>query len=257
MRQEPPLLIGPMDPPPHPITRSGSSCHQLPELMARLEQLARRLQHFQHRYRMQLSRTDQEWLYHTQQQVAFDLARLSNLDDMGGVAPEATEPSEPLQELEPTEQLVRQIVSLVQNTTQMIQTVLLPHQKTGKQGLDVTSGRIPHSASSSDGATVDAILIVLGKHNQLEAHEEATDSAASGPSNGHCQPLADRGADTTDVHIHHHLKDTSMPFLPHHEASVGPHHADRNIPVRRYHEMKLDEQIEILGRLRRRLEGSS
>jgi hypothetical protein len=257
MRQEPSLLIGPMDLPPHPITRSGSCCHQLPELIARLLQLARRLQHFQQRYWTQLSRTDQAWLYHTQQRVAFDLARLSNLDDMGGVAPEASEPSESLQELEPTEQLVRQITSLVQNTTQMIQTVLLPHQKAAKQGLDVTSGRSPHSASSSDGATADAILIVLGKHNQLASHEEATDGVANGPSIGPHQPLADRGADTTDVHLHHYLQDSSLPFLPQHEASVGPHHADRNIPVRRYHEMKLDEQIEILGRLRCRLEGSS
>jgi hypothetical protein len=257
MRQEPSLLIGPMDLPPHPITRPGSCCHQLPELITRLLQLARRLQHFQQRYWTQLSRTDQAWLYHTQQRVAFDLARLSNLDDMGGVAPEASEPSESLQELEPTEQLVRQISSLVQNTTQMIQTMLLPRQKAGKQGLDVTSGRSPHPASSSDGATVDAILIVLGNHNQLEAHEEATDGAANGPSDGHRQPLVDRGADITDVHLHHHQKDTSLPFLPQHEASVDPHHADRNISVRRYHEMELDEQIEILGRLRCRLEGSS
>jgi hypothetical protein len=96
MRQKPSLMIGPMDPPPHHATRSGAICHQLPELIARLEQLARRLQHFQHRYQTQLSRTEQEWLDHTQQQVAFDLARLSNLDDMGGVVPEATAPSEPV-----------------------------------------------------------------------------------------------------------------------------------------------------------------
>jgi hypothetical protein len=80
MRQESWLVIGPMDPQPHPTTRSESSYHQLPELIARLERLAQRLQHFQQRYRTQLSRTDQEWLYHTQQQVAFDLAKLAHLD---------------------------------------------------------------------------------------------------------------------------------------------------------------------------------
>ena len=152
------------------------------------------------------------------------------------------------------EQLLRQITSLVQNTTQMIQTV---HQKTAEQGLDVTSVRIPHAARSNDDAPVDAILIVLGKHNQLEAHEDATDNAVSDASNGHHQPLAEHGADTSDGDMHHHLKDLSMSFLPPQEPSVAPHHADRTIPVRRYHEMKLEEQIEILGRLRRRLEGSS
>jgi hypothetical protein len=154
------------------------------------------------------------------------------------------------------EQLVRQIANLVQNTAQLIQTKLLPHQKTGKLGLDATNERSPNYASSRDGATVDAILIVLGNHPPLEAHEEASDSAASGRSNGHRQPLADPEADATDVHIHHHRKDTSMPFLPQHEASIRPRHANRNIPARRYHEMKPDEQIEILGRLRHRLEGS-
>jgi hypothetical protein len=257
MRQEPSPVIGPTDPPPHPTTRSGPMCHQLPELIARLEQLARRLQHFQHRYQTQLSRTEQVWLDHTQQQVAFDLARLSNLDGMSGVVPEATEPSEPHQEVEAMEQLVRQIVNLVQNTAQIIQTKLLPHQKTGKRGLDATDERSPNYASSRDGATVDAILIVLGNHPPVEAHEETSHSAASARSNGRRRPVADHGADATDAPIQHHRKAPSRPFSPQHEASIRPGHANRNIPARRYHEMKADEQIEILGRLRRRLEGSS
>jgi hypothetical protein len=173
------------------------------------------------------------------------------------MAPEATEPQKPLQEGEPIEQLVRQIVRLAQNTTQRVQTALLPHQEAGMQGLDGTSGRILHSTSSSDGAKVDAILIVVGKHDQLEAHEEASGCAARGPSNSDGGPLADHGADITDVHIHHHLNDTSMPSLPQHEPSVLPHHTDPDIRVLRDHETELDEQIEVLVGLRRRVEVSS
>ena len=131
MRQASRLVIGPIPQPRHPTTASRASCHQLPELIARLNQLVERLQHFQQRYRTQLSRTDQKWLYHSLQQVAFDLAKLTHLADMGGVAPDAPKPAEPLQRVEPGEQLVKQITLLAQNTTAMVQTALLPQQRTG------------------------------------------------------------------------------------------------------------------------------
>ena len=110
MRHEPWLVIGPIPQPPRPSTSSRTSCHQLPELIARMNQLAERLQHFQQCYRTQLSRTDREWLYHTQQQVAFDLAQLTHLADTGGVAPNAPKPPEHLQQVEPIEQLAKHIV---------------------------------------------------------------------------------------------------------------------------------------------------
>jgi hypothetical protein len=93
-----------MDPRRHPPTRSGSSTPRFSELLARTEQLAQRLQHFQHRYGTQLSHADQGWLYHAQQQVAFYLAELSQLDDTRGVAPED---QGTLQEVEGLEPLAR------------------------------------------------------------------------------------------------------------------------------------------------------
>ena len=77
MHHEPWLVMSPVSRPPHSTDGPSASCHQLSELISRMNQMVERLQHFQRRYRTQLSRTDQEWLYHTQQQIAFDLARLA------------------------------------------------------------------------------------------------------------------------------------------------------------------------------------
>jgi hypothetical protein len=119
------------------------------------------------------------------------------------VAPDAPKPPEPLQQVEPIEQLVKQIIRLAQNTTAMVQTALLPQQRTGTQGLAATTRRIPPSAASSNGATVDAILIVLGKHDQLGAHKEAAARPASGEVSGnaangigHSQETLERVDDT-------------------------------------------------------------
>jgi hypothetical protein len=131
MRQEPWLVIGPMDPLPHPPLPPGSGTHRLSELIARLEQLLQRLQHFQHRYGTQLSHADQEWLYQAQQQVAFDLAALAQIEYTRGVAPEAPHP---LPEVEPLEPWARPIVQLAQALTQMAQTLPVPRQETRRRG---------------------------------------------------------------------------------------------------------------------------
>lgn len=219
MRQEPWLVIGPMDPLPHPLLPPGSGTHRLSELIARLEQLAQRLQHFQHRYGTQLSHADQGWLYQAQQQVAFDLAALAQLEYTRGVAPEAPDP---LPEVEPLEPWVRPIVQLVQALTQMAQTLPVPRQKTRRRDRATRAGQVLRSAARSDGAAVYALLLVLGRQAPPDAQAEAADDTARGPTHGHRRPLAHHGAGTTDDQTHHHRKGTSRPFVPPHEARLRP-----------------------------------
>ncbi len=253
MRRQPWLLMGPLDPRRHPPIRSRASPHRLSELIARLEQLAQRLQHFQQRYGTQLSHADQRWLYQAQQQVAFYRAALPPLDDMHDVAPEAPEP---LQEVEGLEQLASHIVQLAQATAQMTHTMSLPRQETQQRSRGAAGRRIPRSVSTNHGAAVYAILIVLGRNEKQEAQEEASDDAASGPMNGHRGPLADHGAGITNGQTRHDPEGLSMPFVPQHEPRVRTRPPDPGIRSRRYHEMSLEEQLEILGRLRRRIERS-
>jgi len=253
MRQEPWLVIGPLDPPPHPPTRHGSSTHRRSELIARLNQLANRLQHFQQRHGTQLSRADREWLYHAQQQVAFDLVELSQGNDTLGVAPEDHELP---QEVELIEELTGPIVQLAQAVTQMVQTMRLPRQKPRQRGRAANAAQVPHSPSGTDGAVVYALLIVLGRQEQLGALEKAADGGELRPTNRHDEPMADRGTGPTDDQTDHHRKGTARPLLPRHEMHVRPPQAAPSIQVRRYHEMKIEEQLEILGRLRHRIEGT-
>jgi hypothetical protein len=253
MRQEPWLVIGPLGPLPHPPTRSGSSTLRLSELIARLTQLAQRLQHFQHRYGTHLSHADREWLYHAQQQVAFDLAEISQFNDTRAVAPKAPEP---LQEVELFEQLARPIVQLAQAITQMVQTMPLPRQEPRRGGRAANTAEVPCSPTGADGDAVYGLLLVLGRHEQQGVQEEAADADVLGPKNGYGEPLADPGANPTDDQTHHHRKGASRPSLPQHEVGVPPSHAAPGIRIRRYHEMKMEERLEILGRLRRRIEGS-
>jgi hypothetical protein len=235
MRQKPSLVIGPMDPLPHPLLPPGSGTHRLSELIARLEQLAQRLQHFQHRSGTQLSHADQEWLYQAQQQVAFDLAALAQIEYTRAVAPEA---SDPLPEVEPLELWARSIIQLAQALTQMAQTLPVPRQETRRRGRATRAGQVLRSTSRSDGAAVYALLLVLGGQAPLDTQAEAR-------------------AGTTDDQTHHHRKGTSRPFVPAYEAHLRPPHADPGIRVGRDHAMTLEEQLERVGRLRRRIEGSS
>ena len=253
MRPEPWLVIGPMAPRRHPTIRSGSSTSRLSELIARMEQLAQRLQHFQHRYGTQLSHADRGWLYHAQQQVAFYLAELSQLDDMPGVAPED---QGTLQKVEGLEPLAKQIVQLAEVTAQLVQSIPLPHQEIRQRGRAAAKGRVRRSASKSHGAAVHAIVIVLGRNEQQNAREEDEDGVASDPTNGHRKLLANHGAGTTETQIGHDLEGPSTPFVPQHEPRMRTHHTNPGPRARRYHEMSLEEQLEILGRLRRRIERS-
>jgi hypothetical protein len=254
MRQKPSLVIGPMDPLPHPLLPPGSGTHRLSELIARLEQLAQRLQNFQHRYGTQLSHADQEWLYQAQQQVAFDLAALAQIEYTRAVAPEAPDP---LPEVEPLELWARSIIQLAQALTQMAQTLPVPRQETRRRGRATRAGQVLRSTARSDGAAVYALLLVLGSQAPLDAQAEARAGTARGPTHGHRRPLAHHGAGTTDDQTHHHRKGTSRPFVPAYEAHLRPPHADPGIRVGRDHAMTLEEQLERVGRLRRRIEGSS
>jgi hypothetical protein len=253
MRPEPWLVIGPMAPRRHPPIRSGSSTPRLSELMARMEQLAQRLQRFQHRYGTQLSHADQGWLYQAQQQVAFYLAELSQLDDTRGVTPED---QGALQEVKGLEPLARQIAQLAEVTAQLVQTMPLPHQEIRQRGRAAAGGRVRHSTSKGHGAAVHAIVILLGRNEQQEAHEEAENGAAGDPTNGLRGPLADHGAGTPEGQTGHNPEGPSTPFVPQHEPHLRTYHTNPGTRARRYHEMSLEEQLEILGRLRRRIERS-
>jgi hypothetical protein len=222
-----------------------------------MHQLIERLQHFQRRYRTQLSRSDQEWLHHTQQQIAFDLARLAHLADSSSVAPDATEPPLSPRKVEPIAQLMEQIVRLAQNTTEMVQTALSPQQKAGTQDLDATGARPPQPATGGDGATVDAILILLGKNDRVEPDQEALDGTARDPSTAHSGPLADPRGDATVVHTYHRPNEASMSPSPQDPAFGLPHDADAASPVLRAQKMVLEEQIKALRRLRPKGAGSA
>jgi hypothetical protein len=225
-----------MDPLPHSRLPAGSGTHRLSELIARLEQLAQRLQHFQHRFGAQLSHADQGWLYQAQQQVAFDLAALAQLEYTHGVAPEAPDP---LLEVEPLEPWARPIVQLAQALTQMAQTLPVPRQKRRRRGRATRAGQVLRSAARSDGAAVYALLLVLGRQSPPDAQAEAADDTVRGPTHGHRRPLAHHGADTTDDRTRHHRKGTSRPFVPAHEARLRPH-VDLDIQVCRAHEMTIE-----------------
>lgn len=253
MRPEPWLLIGPQDPLRQPSIRPGASAHRLSGLIARMERMAQRLQNFQQRYGTQLSHADQRWLYQAQQQVAFYRAALAPLDDLRGVAPEAPEP---LQEGGLLEQLAKQVVQIAQATLQTAQILPVPSQKPQRRGRAAGGGRTPYSVSKSNSAAVYGILIVLERNEKQEAQEEASDDAASGATNSPRGPSADHGAGITDGQTRHDPADPSMPFVPQHEPRVRPDHPNQGVWARRYHEMNLEEQLEILGRLRRRIERS-
>jgi hypothetical protein len=253
MRPEPWLLIGPQDPPRQPPMRPRASAHRLSELIARMERMAQRLQNFQQRYGTQLSHPDQRWLYQAQQQVEFYRAALAPLDDLRGVAPAA---SEPLQQGGLLEQLAKQVVQLAQATAQTAQILPVPSQKPQRRGRAAGGGRTPYSVSKSDNAAVYAILIVLGRNEKQESQEEASYDAASGATNGRRGASADHGAGITDGQTRHDPADPSMPFVAQHEPRLRTDHPDPGIRARRYHEMNLEEQLEILGRLRRRIERS-
>ena len=130
MRPEPWLLLGPLDPPRHPPIGPRDSTHHLSDLIARMERIAQRLQHFQHRYRTQLSQADQGWLHQAQQQVAFYLAALSQLEDRRAVAPEVQASLQAAVALEPvTGQLL-----------QLRQIMPVTRQKTGRRGRAAARG---------------------------------------------------------------------------------------------------------------------
>ena len=124
MRPDLRLLMAPLDPRRHPAFRSEANPHRLSELITRLERLAQRLQHFQHRYRTQLSQADQGWLYQAQQQVAFYLAALSQLEDRRAVAPEVQASLQAAVALEP----------LTGQLLQLRQIMPVTRQKTGRRG---------------------------------------------------------------------------------------------------------------------------
>jgi hypothetical protein len=105
MRPELWPLMEPMDPQHRPSPRADASPH-LAELIVRVEQVAQRLQHFQHRFRTQLRQADQGWLHHAPEQVAFYRAELSQLDDRRAAVPETPAP---LQERASLERLARQL----------------------------------------------------------------------------------------------------------------------------------------------------
>lgn len=130
MRPELRLLMAPLDPRRHPPFRSDASAHQLSELIARLERLAQRLQHFQHRYCTQLSQADQGWLYQAQQQVAFYLAALSQFEDRRAAAPEARAPLQTAVVVEP----------LTGQLLQPGQIMPVPRQGTGGRGRAAARG---------------------------------------------------------------------------------------------------------------------
>jgi hypothetical protein len=152
--------MAPMDPQCHLPPRADASPHQLSELIGRVEQVAQRLQHFQHRYQTQLSQADQRWLHQTQEQVAFYLAELSQLDGKRAVVPEA--PAS-LQEGVSLERLARHLLQLAQTTAPMAQTRPMPRQETRRRGLAAAGERAPRSASRNPGIAVHAILIVLAE----------------------------------------------------------------------------------------------
>jgi hypothetical protein len=160
MRPELRPLMAPMDPQRHLPPRADASPHQLSELIVRVEQVAQRLQHFQHRYQTQLSQVDQGWLHQAQAQVAFYLAELSQLDDRRAVVPEAPAP---VQEVVSLERLARQLLHLAQTTAPRAQTRPVPRQETRRRGLAAAGERAPRSASRSPGIAVHAILIVLAE----------------------------------------------------------------------------------------------
>ena len=134
-----------------------------------------------------------------------------------------------------------------------MQTMPLPHQEIRQRGRAAAGGRVCRSTSKSHGAAVHAIVIVLGRNEQQEAHEEAEDDAASDPTNGPRGPLADYGAGTTEGQTGHDPEGHSTPFVPEHEPRMRTHHTNPGTRARRYHEMSLDEELETLGRLRRRI----
>jgi hypothetical protein len=257
MHQEPWLVMSPVSQPTRSADQPNASCHQLSKLISRMQQVVERLQHFQQRYRTQLSRTDQEWLHHTQQQIEFDLARLTHLLSSGSVTRDATEPPVSCQKAEPITQLMKQIVRLAQNTTEMVQTALSPQQKAEMQDLNATGGRILQSGASGEGATVDAILILLGKNDHPEANQEAADGSATDPSNPHLEPQAGRRSHATASPTAQSLSDASMSALPQQPAPGVPRDAEPAIRLPRDHERTLDEQIKALQRLRPKAAGSS
>jgi hypothetical protein len=160
MRPELRPLMEPMDPQRHLPPRADTSPHRLSELIVRVEQVAQRLQHFQHRFRTQLSQVDQGWLHQAQEQVAFYLAELSQLDDRCAVVLEAPAP---LQEVASLERLARQLLQLAQAAAPMAQTRPVPRQETQRRGRAAAGERTPRSASRTPGIAVHAILIVLGE----------------------------------------------------------------------------------------------
>jgi hypothetical protein len=250
MRPELRLLMEPMDPQRHPPPRPDAGRHQLSELIVRLEQVAQRLQHFQHRYRTQLSQADQGWLHQAQEQVAFYLAELSQVDDRRAVVPEGPAP---LQEVVSLEPLARQLLQLAQATAPMAQTPPVPRQETRRRGRDAAGGRAYRSPSRSPGVGVYTILIVLGRHATQAAHEEASDGAASGLANDQRGSSADQGAGTPAGRMRHDLEGSAMRFVPLYESRVRTHPAEPGHQARRDQEMSFEAQIELLRRLRRRI----
>jgi hypothetical protein len=132
----------------------------------------------------------------------------------------------------------------------------LPHQEIRQRGRAAAGRRVRRSTSKSHGVAVHAIVIVLGRNEQQETHEEAEDGAASDPTNGRRKPLANHGAGTTEGQTGHNSEGPSTSFVPQHEPRMRTHHANPDTRARRYHDMSLEEQLEILGRLRRRIERS-
>jgi hypothetical protein len=243
MRPELRLLMEPMDPQRHPLPRSDASPHQLSELIVRLEQVGQRLQHFQHRYRTQVSQVDQGWLHQAQEQVAFYLAQLSQLDDRRAVVPEAPAP---LQEVVSLELLAQQLL-------QLAQTPLVPRQETRRKGRGAAGGRAHRAPSRSPSVAVYAILIVLGRHATQAAHEQASDGAASGLANDQCGSSADPGAGQPAGQMRHDSEGSAMRFVPLYESRARTHPAEPGPRARRDHETSFEAQLELLRRLRRRI----
>jgi hypothetical protein len=243
-------LLEPMDPRRHPPLRADARSHRLSELIVRVEQVAQRLQRFQHRYRTPLSHADQGWLHQAQQQVAFYLAALSRLEGRRAVAPGAPAPFREVAALEP---LAGQLLQLAQATAPMAQIRPVPRQETRRRGRAAAGGRARRSASRSPGVVVHAILIVLARHATQAAHEEAADGAASGPANAQRGSSADPGAGTPAGQTRHDAEGSARRFVPLYEACVRPHHADPGIGVRRSDKMPVEKPLELLRRLRRRI----
>jgi hypothetical protein len=250
MRPELRPLMEPMDPQRHPRPRSDASPHQLSELIVRLEQVAQRLRHFQHRYRTQLSQADQGWLHQAQEQVAFYLAELSQLDDRRAVVPEAPAP---LQEVVSLELLAQQLLQLAQAAAPMAQTPPVPRQETRRKGQGAAGGRASHPPSRSPSVAACAILIVLGRHATQAADEEASDGAASGLANDQCGSSADPGAGTPAGQMGHDLEGSAVRFVPPYKSRARTHPAELGPRARRDHETGFKAQLELLRRLRRRI----